>query len=194
MLWLALFVACEPEPEDADAEPSCSVLHDWELDASGPFAIEATAEGRTITASLRNVSPWVKNALHHPVAQPSGIVLVSRDEAVIEPTDERTVEDTALVVLPRAAWLSLDPCEELWLGQATFTWGAGSWDLAWGPFRWTGLDAGRYTAIVTLPMVLEHYNDPLGSRRGIDDVWTGEVRSEPVEIVLPGVSTAKAGR
>lgn len=190
MLWLALFVACEPALEDADAEPACSAVPDWELDASGPFAIEARAEGRTITASLRNVSPYVKSALHHPVAQPSSIVLVSRDEAVIEPSDERTVEDTALVVLPKAAWLGLDPCEELWLGQATFRWETGAWALAWGPFRWSGLDPGRYTAIVTLPMVLEHYNDPLGSRRGIDDVWTGEVRSEPVEIVLPGV-TAK---
>jgi hypothetical protein len=189
MVWLALLFACGSEPEPAAvteaAKPACEHRSESEIASAGPFVIEASAEGEALNASLRNVAPLVRSALHHPVAQPSTVVLMGPDGGVIAPKDTRKEKDTALVPVTKAEWTRLEPCEAFSLGEATFAKDGAAYTFTWGPYTWKKLQPGRYTAVVSLPMVLGHYNDPLGSRHKIDEAWTGDVKSGAVEIVLP---------
>ncbi len=188
MSWLLLWLACgDPAPATVVVEvpPACTTRTDEEITKQGPFAVEAGLEGTTLRASLRNQAPLVRSALHHEAAQPSTVVLLGANGAVVAPQDTRREKDTALVPVTKDRWARLEPCEVLPLGEGTFAKEGAAYTFAWGPYTWKRLPAGAYTARVVLPMQLAHYNDPLGSRHKVDDSWNGDVQSEPVGIVLP---------
>jgi hypothetical protein len=188
---LALWLACSegapaPKPE-AVPPPACAQRSAAEVESIGPFAIEVEAtSGPGLHAVLRNVSSGYQNALVHEQVQPSRPVLVGADGRELKPRDTRDDKRSALAVVSQSYYTGLAPCETLDLGSATFSHSASGHGLAWGPFQWSKLPSGAYDVSVAVAMRVEHYNDPRGNRRRPEGgVWTGEVTSDAVRIVLP---------
>jgi hypothetical protein len=166
-----------PTPTETSDEPEPAMTK---------LKLELDLKGTEIRGRLVNTGVAATLVLHDELLQPSRPILLDAEGEEIEAFDERsrakfdnTVYESMFTQLAGGATLEL--------GEASFERGKkGAWQLAWGPYRFRDLPAGRYQVQLawssTITRALADVDDSVIEMKG---VWLGELRSGIRPLTLP---------
>jgi len=138
-----------------------------------------------LEAVLINRSVAVQTVLYQPDLQPSQLVLRDPSGREAPPFDERTRRKYDRSVA-KAMYAEIPPGERLAIGSGRFRKGPEGYELRWGPYRFSRIGAGAWSARVTFESKIDWVTDrKSGKREPYGKVWLGRVSSDEVRIELP---------
>jgi hypothetical protein len=150
-----------------------------------PFEIRPTlARNLTLKAVLHNRSGVKQWVLHDLLLQPSELVVTDAQGEALRPSDARNAMKFDNTVR-RESFTSVAPNASLELFDTQAVKKDGSYQLKWGPYRFSGLAPGEYRARIRWTSAKRNYVDEDGTARPMDGVWLGTVTSAEFAVHLP---------
>jgi len=145
----------------------------------------ATPGSLGLAAALVNRSGTAQAALYHADLQPSRLVLKDSSGNEASPFDERTRRKYDRSV-SRGMYAEIPPGGRLAIGSGQFRKLPDGYELRWGPYRFSRMGAGAWTARVTFESRIDWVSDrKTGKREPYGKVWIGSASSDEVRFELP---------
>jgi hypothetical protein len=145
----------------------------------------ATAGALGLEAALVNRSGTLQAVLYHADLQPSRLVLKGPAGTEVTPFDERTRRKYDRSV-SRAMYVEIPPEGRLGIGGGQFRKFPDGYELRWGPYRFSRIAAGAWTARVTFESRIDWVTDrKTGKRAPYGKVWLGSASSDEIHFELP---------
>jgi hypothetical protein len=148
--------------------------------AQKPFEISLVTSRGMLRATIKNVASSPQPLLHNTDLQPSNLELTAPDGARPAPFDSRSIKKFDNTVYAES-FTSIPAGQQTQLFEERIKKG----ELTWGPYRWTKLPAGAYTARVVFVSAIDSYKDDTGKQVRRPGVWLGCIESNAVEFKMP---------